>query len=598
MIQGQIDFSLLQSNSRPNFSTDSEINEPGLMLRQQGEHNQVVSSSDGFLLIAGTPRIRDARLALQVKQEGWAVLLPRLLAKPTEVLAHLAGRFSLLWLDPRLQQLGFASDRFNTFGYCYRVEGSRVSFASRADTVPTQLEIDPQSIFDYLYFHAIPAPRTIFRGINRLPPGSLLQASPAGVEVTPWWAAHFDEPETGDLKQLGESFRGIVQEAVAREASRPGSTGAFLSGGTDSSTVVGMLAKCSDTPVQAYSIGFEAAGYDEMEYARITARHYGVQHHEYYVTPEDLLTGIPAVAHYYDQPFGNSSAVPSYYCAKLAQSHGITRLLAGDGGDELFGGNTRYAKQQVFTHYQNVPEPLRKILLEPLLRQHWLHVLPFARKAASYIEQANTPLPDRTEQYNLLHRLGMAEVFEPGFMNQVDTGAPMALQRSVWNAIDAGTLINRQLGFDWRFTLADTDLPKVIGTTGLAGIEVAFPLLDDALVDFSANLPPQFKLKGQQLRWFFKEALRDFLPPQILTKPKHGFGLPFGPWMLKHDGLRKQATETLASLGKRGIVRPEFLHSLLQDRLAEHPGYYGEMVWICQMLEYWLQKNAPTFSVR
>lgn len=598
MIHGQIDFSLLQSNSRPNLATGSDINEPGLMLRQQGEHNQVFSSNDGLLLIAGTPRIRDARLALQVKQEGWAVLLPRLLAKPKEVLAHLAGRFSLLWLAPRLQQLGFASDRFNTFGYCYRVEGSRVSFASRADAVPTQLEIDPQSIFDYLYFHAIPAPRTIFRGVSRLSPGSLLQASPAGVEVSPWWTAHFDEPETGDLKQLGESFRAIVQEAVAREASGPGNTGAFLSGGTDSSTVVGMLAKCSDTPVQAYSIGFEAAGYDEMEYARITARHYGVQHHEYYVTPEDLLTGIPAVAHYYDQPFGNSSAVPSYYCAKLAQSHGITRLLAGDGGDELFGGNTRYAKQQVFAHYQNVPEPLRKLLLEPVLRQTWLHALPLARKAASYIEQANTPLPDRTEQYNLLHRLGMTEVFEPGFMNLVDSGAPMALQRSVWNAIDAGTLINRQLGFDWRFTLADTDLPKVIGTTGLAGIDVAFPLLDDALVDFSAGLPPQFKLKGQQLRWFFKEALRDFLPPQILTKPKHGFGLPFGPWMLKHDGLRAQATETLNSLGKRGILRPEFLHSLMQDRLAEHPGYYGEMVWICQMLEYWLQKNAPTFSLR
>ena len=158
--------------------------------------------------------------------------------------------------------------------------------------------------------------------------------------------------------------------------------------------------------------------------------------------------------------------------------------------------------------------------------------------------------------------------------------------------------VNRTLAFDWRYTLAESDLPKVRGTTQLAGVGVGFPFLDDELLAFSMRLPAEYKLKGLKLRWFFKEALRGFLPDEILTKKKQGFGLPFGVWATQHAALNSLAVDSLRSFGQRGIVRPQFIDTLLKLHLPAHPGYYGEMVWILMMLEQWMQKHAPAFNLR
>ena len=358
-----------------------------------------------------------------------------------------------------------------------------------------------------------------------------------------------------------------------------------------------MLCKVLGAPAPTYSIGFDASGYDEMEYARIAARHFGTDHHEYYVTPDDLLAGIPRVAVHYDQPFGNSSAVPAWICAQRARDDGITKLLAGDGGDELFGGNTRYAKQKVFGAYGNVPRFVRSGLLEPALALPGMDRLPLVKKGVSYVQQAKVPLPDRLGMYNLLLRLGAAQVFEAGFLARVDQDDPLQVQRVAWAQTEGETLINRLLAYDWKFTLADNDLPKVLGTTELAGVDVAFPLLTDELLEFSLGLPPHWKLKGLTLRWFFKEALRGFLPDAIIAKKKHGFGLPFGVWATQHAGLRRLAHDTLATLKERNIVRPAFIDTLLDELLPAHPGYYGEMVWILLVLELWLREHAPDYRL-
>jgi asparagine synthase (glutamine-hydrolysing) len=326
-----------------------------------------------------------------------------------------------------------------------------------------------------------------------------------------------------------------------------------------------------------------------MQYARIAAQRFGTEHHEYYVTPDDLVRSIPAVATHYDQPFGNSSALPAFYCAQMARRDGVTRLLAGDGGDELFGGNARYAKQRVFGWYDGVPAALRKGVLEPVLERTGLGTLPLARKGRSYVEQAKVPLPDRMQMYNLLLRLGVDQVFTPEFLARVDLADPLRQQTEVWQQAQGASPLNRMLAYDWRYTLAESDLPKVCGSTQLAGVAVGFPFLDRALVDFSLQLPTDYKLKGLKLRWFFKEALRGFLPDEILAKKKQGFGLPFGVWANKHAGLRMLAADSLHSLAGRGIVRPEFITALLEEHLPAHPGYYGEMVWILMMLEQWLQ---------
>jgi len=349
-----------------------------------------------------------------------------------------------------------------------------------------------------------------------------------------------------------------------------------------------MLCRITGKPAPGYSIGFEANGYDELEYARIAAKHFGADHRAYYVTPEDLLEGIPRVATHYDQPFGNSSAVPAWVCASKAKADGIQKLLAGDGGDELFGGNARYAKQRVFGYYDLLPSALRSGLMEPALGTGLARRIPVVKKAASYVEQAKVPLPDRLQMYNMLILLGMENVFEPDFLAGINAQHPFEQQRNVWARSDRAHVLNRMLALDWKYTLADSDLPKVIGSTELAGLDVAFPLLSDELVDFSLTLPTEWKLKGFTLRWFFKEALRDFLPEAIITKKKHGFGLPFGVWACQHDGLRALTRSALGRFKQRGIVQPAFIDALIDTHLPAHPGYYGEMAWIMMMMEHWL----------
>ena len=225
--------------------------------------------------------------------------------------------------------------------------------------------------------------------------------------VAPWWNPVFEEHHHESFEPLRDEFRGLLRDATARQIEGANNIGCFLSGGTDSSTVAGMLTEVTGKPAQTFSIGFDAEGYDEMEYARIAARHFKTDHHEYYVTPDDLVTGIPVVAASYDQPFGNSSVVPAYYCAKAARDAGVDRILGGDGGDELFGGNTRYAKQRVFGTYDYVPRSLRRGIIEPLLLgSDAIGRLPVLRKAASYVEQARVPMPDRLQMYNLLGAAG------------------------------------------------------------------------------------------------------------------------------------------------------------------------------------------------
>jgi asparagine synthase (glutamine-hydrolysing) len=390
---------------------------------------------------------------------------------------------------------------------------------------------------------------------------------------------------------LKARFREVLRDATA--ACADGSAcGTFLSGGTDSSTLSGLLGEIKGQPADTFSIGFAAAGFDEMEYARIAARKFGTKHHEYYVTPEDVVAAVPRIATTYDQPFGNASAVPTYYCARFARENGIARMIAGDGGDELFGGNARYAKQQIFAYYEKLPSGVRSHLIEPLLLGPGAtRSIPLVRKARRYVEQAIVPMPQRYETGNHVDYIGAEQIFEPDFLHSVDRGHPHALMLDAFAPYKDRSLVNQMLGIDFRFILADGDLPKVTRMCELAGVDVAFPMLDEEVFDFSAQLPPDFKLRGTQLRWFFKEALRDFLPPEIITKKKHGFGLPVGVWLTSHKPLFDLAHSSLQRLRTRGIVQPKFLDRLGTDLLQEHAGFYGVMIWVLMMLSLWLDSR-------
>lgn len=571
-----------------------EIAAPGLAITLDPARVQYDLDRASVTLCAGFPRIGADRKAASARDV--ATEIRRSQGTRWD---FLGGRFAVVHIDLARRRVVLVTDRFGVDPICFALENGALAFSDRADAVPaaTPRALDRQALYNYVYFHVIPATRTIFAGVTRLEPAQAVTVDAAGAKPAFWWNPVFDQGEATSLDALKSRFRELVRQAVEREANTP-AIGSFLSGGTDSSTIAGFLRQVTGRQIPTFSIGFDAAGYDEIGYARIAARTFDTKQTEYYITPDDLVRGIPSVAAFYDQPFGNSSALPAYYCALQARQAGVTKILAGDGGDELFGGNLRYAKQKVFEAYGSVPGALRGALLEPLLLGVPLsRKVPLVKKAASYVEQARVPMPDRMETYNLLDRFGVGALFDPALARHFDTTEPRTLQRTVYGRQQARSVVDRMLGYDWRFTLADTDIPKVTGTTALAGLTVGFPMLDDDLVDFSTRLAPSLKVRGFALRWFFKEALRGFLPDEIIKKSKHGFGLPFGPWLLRSAPLHECARSALESLARRSVIRREFVDELFSTRLREHAGYFGEMIWILMMLEYWLAANAPGFTV-
>ena len=552
---------------------------------------------DGLAIaLWGDVKLRDAGLAALAAAEGMGAALAALWKQGADALCNgLSGAFALAVLDERAGEALLAIDRMGTHPLAYQLAGETLVFGSSADSIvrhpQTPSKLDPQGLYDYVYFHMVPAPRTVYQGQQRLLPGTYLRYRQGRVETSTYWRMQFQENGSRPFGELKDEFRDVLRSSV-RDACGSQQVGAFLSGGTDSSTLAGILCQVGGKPAKTYSIGFEAQGYDEMEYARIASRHFGTEHHEYYVTPDDVAAAIPQIAQVFDQPFGNASAVPSFYCAKMARADGVARMFGGDGGDELFGGNERYSKQHVFALYEKVPSLLRKALLEPAVFNFpgGSHVK-LLRKARSYIEQASVPMPARLETYNLLGRYGPTQVFTDDFLAGADTASPLAGLNHTYGQSDAPSLINRMLALDLKITLADNDLPKVMKACELAGMEVAFPFLSERMVEFSAGLTPQQKLNGTQLRYFFKEALRDFLPNEIITKQKHGFGLPFGVWLQKNRALQELAADSLDGLKRRRIVRPEFIDQLFGQHLAEHAGYHGTMVWVLMMLEQWFRQR-------
>ncbi|MES2366236.1 MAG: asparagine synthase-related protein [Pseudomonadota bacterium] len=511
-----------------------------------------------------------------------------------EGLAQIHGSFALAICEPASNTLLLAVDRAGAQALCYASTGNGVAFASRADALTVHPEVngalDQQAIFDFLYFHLVPAPTSIFRGVKKLLPAQFVEWRNGQLNTGFYWHLHYDDHNPASQDELAARFRPILRDSVAR-AAQGERLGAFLSGGLDSSTVTGTLSQLSNTPINTYSIGFEADGFDEMEYARLAARTFAANAHEYYLKPADIVTAIPIISAAYDEPFANESAVPTYFCAKLAHDDGIRIMLGGDGGDEIFGGNARYAKQKIFEAYGLIPPWLRSGVIEPLAHLPGLATLAPGRKLQSYLHQAKVPLPDRMESYNFLHRTPLADIFNADFLAQIRSEQPGELLREVYQRSDSQHFINRMMHLDLKFTLADNDLRKVGRMTEAAGVEIRYPLLDDALLDFSGQVPVHLKVKRTRLRHFFKEAIRDLLPDEIINKSKHGFGLPFGVWATTHAPLRELVQDSLAVFERRHILQPAYLAELRRQHQSGHATYYGVMIWVVVMLELWLTQR-------
>jgi len=511
-----------------------------------------------------------------------------------EFVLNITQPLSLVLIDQSQQKLILATDKLGQRNLYYAETRNGLVFGTSADSVIThpdvQTDISEQTIYDYVYFHHCPSPNTIYKQVKKLEGGQILTYQAGKITIKTNWLPTFSEKLDGTLGKAGQDLQAAVQHSVAELVSGVAETGAFLSGGLDSSTVAGALAQVFPGQANTFTMGFPVEGYDEIEYARIAVKHFQTQQHEFYLSPDDTVAAIPKIAAYYDEPFGNSSALAAYYCAKMAKDNGIKLLLAGDGGDELFAGNERYARQLLFDNYQKVPGFARNSLSvvlnhlpEPLLQNKLLF------KAKRYVDQANTPLPDRLQDYNFLHRHPVEEIFSSAFIGQIHSDQPLQGLRDCYRRPEQASSLNRMLYMDWKSTLHDNDLVKVNKMCEMAGVEVSYPLLSQEIVDLSCRIPSDVKLKGQQLRWFYKQAMADFLPEQIINKSKHGFGLPFGIWLKDHQPLKELAYDSINDLKQRHYFRPEFLDHAITMHQSIHASYYGELIWILMMLELWLQ---------
>ena len=548
-------------------------------------------AQEGHLLAAIIGRPRFASQAANPAQH----LLALWRQYGRDALQHIQGPFALAVIDSAANTALLAIDRIGIHSMAFAVANSALVFSSRADRVAAhpgvENQISPQGIFNYFYFYDVPAPRTIYEGVEKLLPGEYLWFEKGRTTRDFYWRLHYRDEPRSDFDAMAARFKSVLRESVGR-ARGEDEVAAFLSGGTDSSTVAGVLTEVQNKPARTYSIGFSAKGFDEMEYARIAGKRFGLDMREYYLTPDDVLAAIPIIAQHYDEPFANESAVPTYFCAKLARNDGYHIMLAGDGGDEIFGGNARYAKQKIFEAYGTLPAWLRAGLIEPLAGLPGLGYLPPARKLQSYIRQAKIPLPERTEAYNYLYRQPLAEMFMPDFLAQVDAGVPIAGLKDAYDRTDSASYINRMMHLDMKFTIADNDLRKVNGMTEAAGIEVRYPLLDDAMVAFSGEVPPDWKVKGQYLRWFFKTAQKGFLPDEIINKSKQGFGLPFGIWARDHAPLRERMEDRLSDFKRRGWLQPAYIDLVRTQHRSTHATYFGKMLWVIVMLEEWMAARS------
>jgi asparagine synthase (glutamine-hydrolysing) len=561
----------------------------------------IYDAEEPWIAILGSPRWRDASLAEEQRARGSAAALRRAYRQHgLDLFSRLAGAFAFAILDPSTRKGLIAVDRMGIHRLCFSSHGDRFIFGSTADLVRAHPEVGAtipfQSIYNYFHAYVCRSPGSIYADQRKLGPAQYLVWDNGHVRVASYWRTPFDPDRTRSAEDLAEELVAQVRRAVRQSLpdGRSEGVGAFLSGGLDSSTVAGMLNEVTGCPAEAFTIGFGETSYNEMQYAEAASRKFGLRSHQHYLTPEDVVTMVPKIAAYYDEPFGNSSAVPAYFCAAMARDEGLMCLLAGDGGDEILAGNSRYLDQQGYMRYGQLPVALRAAVKFAASHTPLLCNTPLWRRAQRYIARAELPLPMRLEVYNFCQIERMVEVFDADALRQIDLDAPWREMRETYEGAASTDPLQRMMHLDLKQALADADLRKVEGMSELAGIDVRFPFLDDDLVAFCATIPPELHVKGGRLRAFFKDAFKDFLPPEVIAKKKHGFGMPTREWTRDHPALRELAYDSLRSLSGRRLVRDAFIGKVMTEHARAEPTIYDGLVWDLMMLELWLQTHEPT----
>jgi asparagine synthase (glutamine-hydrolysing) len=509
------------------------------------------------------------------------------------------GRFAQVVWHPGERRVAALTDHFSTLSL-YSLAGDRVLAVGTdlrllARSPFCARDLDLEAIYHYFNFAQIPAPRTVFRDIRRLEPATRLR-----------WHAEDARPPAEDryyLPEYPEDLRG-AESVLARElqerivatvkAYRPSDAqpwGCFLSGGTDSSSIVSILARQGGHErVKSFSIGFAEEGYDELSFAKLAARACGADPSFASVSRDQTQSLVARVIEGYDQPFGGASAVPTIACADLAHERGMQLLIAGDGGDEIFGGNQRYAKDKVMEAWFALPSPLKAVgrAVGGAVGGTSVH---FLNRVENFFDRASLPNPDRFYTDDSFASDHYEELLKPEFRRAVARDASLDFMRSVYRLGASGGPLHRVMRLDLLMAIAQHDLRKVHGATQSAGVSVRFPYLDPLLVAWTNRLPERYKVHGLQKRYLFRRAMAGILPEEILRKKKQGFGLPIAVWMRTDRAFQSMVRDTLfdARARSRGWWEPAFVEKLMTEH--ERGGWdHADYLWRLFVLELWLRR--------
>jgi asparagine synthase (glutamine-hydrolysing) len=511
----------------------------------------------------------------------------------TRCFEHLNGMFAIAIWDGRQRKLVLGRDRLGKKPLVYRREPGRLLFASELKSLlelpDVPREIDPGAVDEYLTYQYVPHPHTIFRGIHKLPPGHFAVWEDGKWDEQPYWQPDFNQERSLSEADAIEQLRELLTSAVQLRMRSDVPLGAFLSGGVDSSLVVALMQKQSQRPVQTFTIGFPVKEYDETRYARLVAAHLGTEHREMQVTP-DAAAILPKLVWNYDEPFADSSAIPTWYLSEMTRQH-VTVSLAGDGGDELFAGYTRY-KAFWLTTMLDQSGPLRTVLGSKVWQQ-----LPggsrqksLSRRIKRFSENLHiAPQRRYLDWLVIFNEARRAQLYRDDFVEQLPDSDPFEFLAAAWQRADKRDRVTAATLSDL-VTYLPCDLMTKVDIASMAhSLEVRAPFLDVRVVEFAAGLPIDLKYRWGRGKYLLRRAFGELLPSEIWRRNKMGFGVPLDYWF-RHE-LRDLTRQTLLAPDARCLqyFRREAVEQLLREH-DQHLFDHAARLWSLTFFELWLRR--------